>query len=114
MLYKYLNHNVLGQRAFEVVKPMVDLLHPEVEGRANYDALLTLTNLASKGDPLRRRILKERAVPKIEEFWYDVTHETLRAAAAELLLNLLYCEEYYKQIVKVSKQRSLMKMLNCE
>lgn len=36
-----------GQRAYEVVKPLVDLLHPEIDGKPNYDALLTLTNLAS-------------------------------------------------------------------
>lgn len=57
--------------------------------------------MASKGDPLRKRILKERAVPKIEEFWFDVTHEQLRSAAAELLLNLLFCEEFFKEMIKV-------------
>lgn len=34
-----------GQRMYEVVKPMVELLHPDLEGRSNYDALMTLTNL---------------------------------------------------------------------
>ncbi|KAK5964585.1 Protein unc-45 B [Trichostrongylus colubriformis] len=34
-----------GQRAYEVVKPLCDLLHPDIEGKPNYDALLTLTNL---------------------------------------------------------------------
>lgn len=34
-----------GQRAYEVVKPLVELLHPDIEGMPNYDALLTLTNL---------------------------------------------------------------------
>lgn len=63
--------------------------------------MLTLTNLASKGDPLRKRILKEKAVPKIEEYWFDVTHEQLRSAAAELLLNLLFCEEFYNDLIKV-------------
>lgn len=33
-----------GQRMYEIVRPMVELLHPEVEGKANYDALLTLTS----------------------------------------------------------------------
>ena len=28
-----------------VVKPLVELLHPDVDGKANYDALVTLTNL---------------------------------------------------------------------
>lgn len=36
-----------GQRAYEVVRPLIELLHPDIEGRPNYDALLTLTNLVS-------------------------------------------------------------------
>jgi hypothetical protein len=74
-----------------------------VEGLANYDALMTLTNLASVSDSVRKRILKERALPRIEEFWFDPSHEELRAASAELLLNLLYSEEYFKEVVKVSE-----------
>lgn len=90
-----------GQRMYEIVKPMVELLHPDLEGRSNYDSLLTLTNLASVSDSVRKRILKERAVPKIEEYWFMTDHEDLRAAAAECLLNLLFCEEFYKDITKV-------------
>ncbi|GMT03836.1 hypothetical protein PENTCL1PPCAC_26010, partial [Pristionchus entomophagus] len=89
-----------GQRAYEVVKPLVELLHPDVEGKANYDALVTLTNLASKSDSIRKRIMKERAMPKAEEFWFMVEHEHLRAAAAELLLNLLFLEEYCANVVQ--------------
>ncbi|KAL6727889.1 hypothetical protein Aduo_009727 [Ancylostoma duodenale] len=89
-----------GQRAYEVVKPLCELLHPDIEGKPNYDALLSLTNLASMSDSVRRRILKERAVPKIEEFWFMTDHEHLRAAAAELLLNLLFLEEFYKDTIK--------------
>lgn len=91
-----------GQRMYEVVRPMVELLHPDVDGRANYDALLTLTNLASVSDSLRQRIMKERAVPKIEEFWFMTEHEHLRAAAAELLLNMLFFDDFYKDIIEVT------------
>lgn len=90
-----------GQRMYEVVKPMVELLHPDVEGRPNYDALLTLTNLASVSDSVRKRIMKEKAVPKIEEYWFMTDHEDLRAAAAELLLNLLILDEFFEEVVKV-------------
>uniref|UniRef100_A0A1I7XFW3 UNC45-central domain-containing protein n=1 Tax=Heterorhabditis bacteriophora TaxID=37862 RepID=A0A1I7XFW3_HETBA len=90
-----------GQRAYEVVKPLVDLIHPEIDGKLNYDALLTLTNLASMGDSVRRRILKEKSIPKIEEFWYMTDHVHLRAAAAELLLNMLFLEDFFKDTVKL-------------
>ncbi|TKR96834.1 hypothetical protein L596_010796 [Steinernema carpocapsae] len=68
---------------------MSELLHPDIEGRANYDALLTLTNLASVSDSVRKRIMKEKVIPKTEEFWFMMDHDDLRAAAAELLLNML-------------------------
>uniref|UniRef100_A0A914MDV7 UNC-45/Cro1/She4 central domain-containing protein n=1 Tax=Meloidogyne incognita TaxID=6306 RepID=A0A914MDV7_MELIC len=103
-----------GQRMYEVVKPLVDLLHPDVEGRANYDSLLTLTNLASISDSVRKRILHERALPKIEEYWFDPAHEELRAAAAELLLNLLFCEDYYKEVIKPGTDRAKVWALYCD
>lgn len=53
-------------------------------------------------DSVRKRILKERAVPKIEEFWFMTDHQHLRAAAAELLLNLLFCEDFFNDTVRVS------------
>ncbi|XGW02377.1 hypothetical protein V3C99_014424 [Haemonchus contortus] len=89
-----------GQGAFEVVKPLCELLHPHIVGELNYDALITLTNLASMSDLVRRRILNEKAVPRIEEFWFMTDHEHLRCAAAELLLNLLFLDEIYKATVE--------------
>uniref|UniRef100_A0A914HYB2 Metalloendopeptidase n=1 Tax=Globodera rostochiensis TaxID=31243 RepID=A0A914HYB2_GLORO len=102
-----------GQRMYEVVKPCIELLHPEVEGRANYDALLTLTNLASVNDSVRKRIVKEKSLQKIEEFWFDGCNEHLRAAAAELLLNLLYCEEYFNAVIKAGTDRAKVWVLYC-
>uniref|UniRef100_F1KS65 Protein unc-45 A n=1 Tax=Ascaris suum TaxID=6253 RepID=F1KS65_ASCSU len=89
-----------GQRAYEVVKPLAELLHPDIEGRPNYDALLTLTNLASVSDSIRRRIIKEKVIPKAEEYWFMTDHKHLRAAAAELFLNLLFCEEFFKHTIE--------------
>lgn len=42
-----------GQRMYEIVKPMVGLLHYDRSGLQNYEALLTLTNLASMSDSVR-------------------------------------------------------------
>uniref|UniRef100_A0A158Q8D0 Protein unc-45 homolog B n=1 Tax=Elaeophora elaphi TaxID=1147741 RepID=A0A158Q8D0_9BILA len=90
-----------GQRAYEVIRPLIELLHPDIEGRPNYDALLTLTNLASMSDSVRRRMIKERVVPKAEEYWFMTDHAQLRAAAAELFLNLLFCEDFFNDIVRL-------------
>uniref|UniRef100_A0A1I7RKR3 TPR_REGION domain-containing protein n=2 Tax=Bursaphelenchus xylophilus TaxID=6326 RepID=A0A1I7RKR3_BURXY len=108
------NITFAGQRMYEVVKPMVELLHPEVEGIANYDALLTLTNLASVSDSVRKRILKEKAVPKVEEFWFMTDHEQLRAAAAEFFLNMLFLEEFFEYTVKDSQDRIKLWALYCD
>jgi len=94
-----------GQRMYEVVKPMVELLHPDIEGMPNYDALMTLTNLASVSDSVRKRIMKEKAVPKIEEYWFMTDHKDLRAAAAEALLNLLFLDDFYDETVKPGTDR---------
>ena len=56
---------------------------------------------ASVSDSVRKRMLKERIVPKAEEYWFMTEHPHLRAAAAELFLNLLYCDEFFELTVKV-------------
>ncbi|KAM3728902.1 Protein unc-45 [Dirofilaria immitis] len=94
-----------GQRAYEVIRPLIELLHPDIEGRPNYDALLTLTNLASMSDSVRRRMIKERVIPKAEEYWFMTDHAQLRAAAAELFLNLLFCEDFFKEVIRPGTDR---------
>lgn len=42
-----------GQRMYEVVRPLVDLLSVDVEYLENYEALLALTNFAAHSDSLR-------------------------------------------------------------
>ncbi|KAI6209433.1 Protein unc-45-like protein B [Aphelenchoides besseyi] len=99
-----------GQRMYEVVRPMVELLHPECEGIANYDALLTLTNLASIDDSVRKRIMKERAIPKAEEFWFMTDHDELRSAASEFLLNMLFLEDFYKETIQIGPGAERLKL----
>lgn len=52
-------------------------------------------------DSVRRRMIKERVMSKAEEYWFMTDHAELRAAAAELFLNLLFCEDFFKEIVRV-------------
>ena len=102
-----------GQRMYEVVRPMVELLHPDIDGMPNYDALLTLTNLASVSDSVRKRIIKEKAIPKIEEYWFMTNHDHLRAAAAECLLNLLFLDEFYDDTIAPGTDRLKLWFLYC-
>lgn len=43
----------LGQQVYEVVRPLVSLLHTDKEGAQNYEALRGLTNLAAYSEKLR-------------------------------------------------------------
>jgi hypothetical protein len=51
-----------GQRMYEVVRPLLDLLHPERTALQNYEALLTLTNLAGHSDSVRWAALNSSSV----------------------------------------------------
>ncbi|VDP11141.1 unnamed protein product [Soboliphyme baturini] len=82
-----------GQRCHEIIRPLGTLLLLENTALQNYESLLALTNLASLSESIRLKIYKEKLLPLIEEYWYMQDQPELRAAAAELYLNLLYCKE---------------------
>jgi protein unc-45 len=42
-----------GQRAYEVVRPLLNLLHEEKSALQNFEALLALTNLAQVSESVR-------------------------------------------------------------
>ncbi|VDP24873.1 unnamed protein product [Onchocerca flexuosa] len=56
-------------------------------------------------DSVRRRMIKERVMPKAEEYWFMTDHAQLRAAAAELFLNLLFCEDFFKEVIRPGTDR---------
>ena len=80
-----------GQRSLEVVRPLVGLLTAE-HGLVQFEGLMALTNLASMGDDVRRRILKEGGVSYMESLMFE-EHEPIRRAATEALCNMIQLEE---------------------
>ncbi|KAI1699876.1 myosin-binding striated muscle assembly central domain-containing protein [Ditylenchus destructor] len=85
MLYNSSDQNVkvralAGQRAYKVVKPMVYILHSEVERLASSEVLLTLTNSRNS---LRKRILEEKSIPKInyEGLIFYIAHKVTSQCA---------------------------------
>uniref|UniRef100_A0A3P9DH53 Unc-45 myosin chaperone B n=1 Tax=Maylandia zebra TaxID=106582 RepID=A0A3P9DH53_9CICH len=60
-----------GERVYEVIRPLVNLLHTDREGMQNYEALRGLTNLAGFSEKLRVKIVKEKALPEIENTCED-------------------------------------------
>lgn len=83
-----------GQRAYDAVKPMLNLLDVECNALQNFEALMALTNLAAVSDSVRKRIIKDGVSP-IEHYLYE-EHEHLRRASTQCLLNLMMLEEVRK------------------
>ncbi|CAI9720409.1 protein unc-45 homolog B-like [Octopus vulgaris] len=84
-----------GQRMYEVVRPMIHLLDINRTGLQNFEALMALTNLASVGEPVRKRILAENGFPQIEHYLYE-EHDMIQKAATECICNMVMSEDVAK------------------
>ncbi|KAA8590489.1 hypothetical protein FQN60_014423 [Etheostoma spectabile] len=73
-----------GERIYEMVRPLVSLLSLECTLLQNFEALMALTNLAGISERLRQKIIKEKAVPKIEGYMFE-EHDLVRASATECI-----------------------------
>ncbi|XP_066491778.1 protein unc-45 homolog A isoform X2 [Tiliqua scincoides] len=81
-----------GERIYEVVRPLVSLLHVNRPALQNFEGLMALTNLAGTSEQLRQKIIKEKAVPMIEGYLFE-EHEMIRLAATECMCNLVLSPE---------------------
>ncbi|XP_001600626.2 protein unc-45 homolog B [Nasonia vitripennis] len=84
-----------GQRIYEVIRPLINLLNPECNALENFEALMALCNLAGVNDNVRKRILKEGGFQKIEVYMYE-DHDMLRRASTQVVNNLMMCEDTIK------------------
>ncbi|XP_014221406.1 protein unc-45 homolog B [Trichogramma pretiosum] len=84
-----------GQRIYEVIRPLINLLNVECSALENFESMMALCNLAGVNDLVRKRILKEGGFPKIENYMYE-EHDLLRRAAAQCINNLMMCEDTIK------------------
>ena len=77
-----------GQRSCDVVRPIGKLLKEECKSIENFEALLALGNLATVGESVRARMLKNSdCIMAIENYMYQ-DHQMLRRAAIQCVLNL--------------------------
>ncbi|KAM8974607.1 protein unc-45 homolog A [Pelodytes ibericus] len=81
-----------GERIYEVIRPLVSLLHLDRTGLQNFEALMALTNLAGISERLRSKIIKEKAVPMVEGYMFE-EHEMIRRAATECMCNMVMSKE---------------------
>lgn len=84
-----------GQRALEVVRPLIGQLHADYTALENFEALMALCNLASMSEEVRQRMITEKAVSRIEIYLME-DHLLLRRAAAQCICNLVMSEDIVK------------------
>ncbi|XP_061842492.1 protein unc-45 homolog B isoform X2 [Nerophis lumbriciformis] len=101
-----------GERVYEVVRPLVSLLHTERDGMQNFEALRGLTNFAGFSEKLRVKIVKENALPDIENYMFE-EHEQIRQAATECMCNLVTCKEVQERYLDESNDKLKLLLLLC-
>jgi len=86
-----------GQRSCDTVRPVAKLLKEDCKSIENFEALLALGNLANVSEAVRGRMLKESdVIMTIENFMYE-SHQMLRRAAVQCVLNLCQSEIQVKR-----------------
>ncbi|TKS78819.1 Protein unc-45 -like protein B [Collichthys lucidus] len=101
-----------GERVYEVVRPLVSLLQTDRDGIQNYEALRSLTNLAGFSEKLRVKIVKEKALPEIENYMFE-DHEQIRQAATECMCNLVTCKEVQDRYLEDGNDKLKLLVLLC-
>ncbi|XP_069840305.1 protein unc-45 homolog A [Dendropsophus ebraccatus] len=101
-----------GERIYEVVRPLVSLLHLNCSGLQNFESLMALTNLAGLSERLRSKIIKEKAVPMIEGYMFE-EHEMIRVAATECMCNLSMSKEVQDLFMVEGSDRLKLVVLYC-
>lgn len=87
-----------------MVRPLVSLLTLDCSLLQNFESLMALTNLAGISERLRQKIIKEKAVPKVEGYMFE-EHELVRAAATECMCNLVLSTEVQQLYVATGNDR---------
>lgn len=101
-----------GERVYEVVRPLVSLLHTDKDGTQNYEALRSLTNFAAFSEKLRAKIVKEKALPEIENHMFE-ENEKIRLAATECMCNLVICKEVQDRYMEDGNDKLKLLVLLC-
>lgn len=92
-----------GQRALEVIRPLVQLLKSE-QGLQQFEALMALTNLAGTTDDVRQRIIKEGGVLLMESLMFE-EHDLIRRASTEALCNMIQMPEVHERFLNDDIER---------
>ncbi|XP_029718646.1 protein unc-45 homolog B isoform X1 [Aedes albopictus] len=84
-----------GQRNLEVIRPLLNQLHPDCSSLENFEALMALCNLASMNESTRQRIIKEQGISKIETYMTE-DHMMLQRASTQVMCNMVQSPDVIK------------------
>ncbi|XP_055614210.1 protein unc-45 homolog B [Uranotaenia lowii] len=102
-----------GQRNLEVIRPLVNQLHPECNALENFEALMALCNLASMNESTRQRIIKEQGISKIEAYMAE-DHLMLQRAATQCMCNMVQAPDVVKMHEKENDRVKFLALLTQE
>lgn len=102
-----------GQRCVEVIRPFIMLLHPECNALESFEALMAICNLAGVSETVRKRIIKEGGVSKIESYMFD-NHVMLRRAATQCMTNMIISPDVIKMYEGKNDKTKFLFLLCCE
>lgn len=84
-----------GQRSLEVVRVLIQQLHADNTALENFEALMALCNLAQQNESVRKQIIKEQGMSRVEAFLME-EHVMLARAAAQVICNMVMSEDCIK------------------
>lgn len=102
-----------GQRNLEVVRPLLNQLHPDCNSLENFEALMALCNLASMNESTRQRIIKEQGISKIETYMAE-DHLMLQRAATQVMCNMVQSPDVVKLHEKENDRVKFLALLTME
>ncbi|XP_053693435.1 protein unc-45 homolog B [Sabethes cyaneus] len=102
-----------GQRNLEVIRPLINQLHPDCSSLENFEALMAICNLAAMNETTRQRILKENGLSKIESYMAE-DHVMLQRAATQVICNLVQSPDVISLHEKENDRVKLLALLTQE
>ncbi|KAL9698525.1 hypothetical protein quinque_001966 [Culex quinquefasciatus] len=102
-----------GQRNLEVVRPLLNQLHPDCNSSKISEALMALCNLASMNESTRQRIIKEQGISKVETYMAE-DHLMLQRAATQVMCNMVQSPEVVKMHEKENDRVKFLALLTME
>uniref|UniRef100_A0A1Q3FNV7 Protein unc-45 homolog B n=1 Tax=Culex tarsalis TaxID=7177 RepID=A0A1Q3FNV7_CULTA len=102
-----------GQRNLEVVRPLLNQLHPDCNSLENFESLMALCNLASMNESTRQRIIKEQGISKIETYMTE-DHLMLQRAATQVMCNMVQSPDVVKMHEKENDRVKFLALLTME